>query len=446
MSVGAFSTTIRIPRPGRTLVAAGTAFLLLALGTGCGSTNSRRALSELRDSSRWVDPVTQDEVVGVTQTEDLLQTAEHVRASRRPPVLFPKKSVLVLSGGGSYGAYCAGFLAGWSESGTRPEFDVVTGISTGALIGVLAFLGPEFDAEVRQITTTLRTEDVYRRRRILQSLLGESIAISDPLKELITRATGPDRLLRIAVEHAKGRRLYIGTSDLETRRQVVWDMGAIASKGTSESQELFRSIILASASIPAFFPPIKIPVTVDGVKTVERHIDGGVSSSMFFVPPHVPKDQRGYLPPGWLFDSDLYVLVAGKMYGDPVQVRYRTLAVASLSISTIIHDQTRSDLHKLFTTSMLTGMNYNIATIPADVEIPKSSTEFEPKQLAAMYDAGRRDGKLPNKWRNTPPGGEPGEGAKYRGGTVLTARGPGLPSTPQTPGGIRNRPGEGGNK
>jgi hypothetical protein len=442
MSVGPFSKMIRVPRPGRLLAAAG----LLSILAGCGSINSTRALSELRDASRWVDPAAQDEVAGTFRTLDILRTAEDVRASRRPPVSFPKKSVLVLSGGGSYGAYCAGFLAGWTDSGTRPEFDVVTGISTGALIGVLTFLGPEFDAEVRQITTTLRTEDVYRRRRILQTLLGESIAISDPLKELITRSTSADRLARIAAEHAKGRRLYVGTSDLETRRQVVWDLGAIAAQGTSESQDLFRKIVLASASIPAFFPPVQIPVTVDGVTTIERHIDGGVSSSMFFAPPHVPKDLQDGLPPGWLSDSDLFVLVAGKMYGDPMQVRYRTLAAASLSISTVIHDQTRSDLHRLYATSVLTGMNYNIATIPQDLEIPKTSTEFDPEKLAKMYEAGRRDGKKPDRWRHTPPGAEPGEGSKYRGGTVLSATGPGMPSTPQGPPGLINRPGRGGNK
>lgn len=437
MSGGAFSKTTR------TFTATAVASLLLALGSGCGNLNSPRALSELRDASRWVDPATQDSVVPVMTTPDLLEAAELVRASRRPPVPVPKRSALVLSGGGAYGAYCAGFLAGWTESGTRPEFDVVTGISTGALIGVLTFLGPDLDAEVRQITTTLRTEDVYRRRRILQSILGESIAISDPLKKLIERSTGPDRLRRIADEHAKGRRLYVGTTDLETRRQVIWDMGAIASQGTSESAELFRKIVLASASIPAFFPPIKIPITVDGATTTERHIDGGVSSSMFFVPPHVPAHERACLPQGWLSDSDLFVLVAGKLYADPVQVRSRTFAVASNSISTIIYDQTRSDLHKLFTTSMLTGMNYHMATIPQDLDVPKTSTEFEPAQLSRMYEAGRRDGRKPDRWRNAPPGGDPGEGPKYRGGAVLTARGVGLPCVPQARPGLMNRPGDG---
>ena len=266
------------------------------------------------------------------------------------------------------------------------------------------------------------------------------------LAKLIARSTPDDRLTRIAAEHAKGRRLYIGTSDLETRRQVVWDMGAVASRGTPESAELFRKIILASASIPAFFPAVKIPVVVDGVPTTERHIDGGVSSSMFFVPPHVPKDQQASLPQGWLFDSDLYVLVAGKLYADPVQVRFRTIAVASNSIPTIIYDQTRSDLHKLFTTSMLTGMNYHIAAIPQALEIPKASTEFEPEKLTKMFEAGQRNGHQPNRWRNTPPGGEPGEGPKYRGGSVLTARGPGMPSVPQPPAGLLDRPGQGGQK
>ena len=417
--------------------------VLFTLPAGCANINSPRALGELRDASRWVDPAVQDEVVSIVRTQELLSTAEQVRASRRPPMVYPKRSVLVLSGGGSYGAYCAGFLKGWSESGTRPEFDVVTGISTGALVGVLAFLGTDFDAELGEITTTLRTEDVYRRRRLLQTLLGESIAITDPLAKLIERSTPDDRFARIAAEHAKGRRLYIGTSDLETRRQVVWDMGAIASRGTPESRELFRKVVLASASIPAFFPAVKIPVTVDGVETTERHIDGGVSSSMFFVPPFVPAEVRPTLPVGWLFDSNLYVLVAGKLYADPVQVRFRTLSVASNSISTIIYDQTRSDLHKLFMTSMLTGMNYNIAAIPQALEIPKASTEFAPEQLKKMYEAGQRDGRQPNRWRHTPPGGEPGEGSKYRGGTALTSRPPGLDSVPQPEGGLLNRPGQG---
>jgi predicted patatin/cPLA2 family phospholipase len=414
--------------PMKTRKAARWGCALLLASAGCTNVNSPRSLSELRDASRWVDPATQDAVIPTTQSDDLLAVAQQVRESRRPAVLYPKRSVLVLSGGGSYGAYCAGFLVGWSESGTRPQFDVVTGISTGALVGVLAFLGTEFDHELKQVTTSLQTKDIYFRRRILDSIFGESIANTDPLAKLIARSTTDDRLKRIADEHAKGRRLYIGTSDLETRQQVIWDMGAIASQGTPESMELFRKIVLASASIPAFFPPIKIPVTVDGVQTTERHIDGGVSSAMFFVAPHMPADVKETLPPGWLYGSDMYVLVAGKLYADPVRVRMRTFAVASNSISTIIYDQTRSDLHKLFLTSMMTGMSYNIAAIPQELPIPKASTEFMPEELKRIFEAGHKDGFKPSRWRVTPPGGEPGEGPKYRGGVVLTAQGAPQPS------------------
>ena len=119
-----------------------------------------------------------------------------------------------------------------------------------------------------------------------------------------------ERINRFAVEHQKGRRFYVGTTDLDARRAVVWDMGAIASRGTPESRDLFRKVLLASASIPGFFPPVRIPVTVDGRPYVERHIDGGTTSSMFFAPPWVPPEARAKLPPGWLHGSDIYILGA----------------------------------------------------------------------------------------------------------------------------------------
>src|SRR5262249_13529646 len=151
------------------------------------------------------------------------------------------------------------------------------------------------------------------------------------------------------------------------RRSIVWDMGAIACQGTPEACDLFRKILLASGTIPGFFPPVRIPVTVDGVCHVERHIDGGTRSSMFFVPPYVPPEARATLPPNWLQGSDLYIMVAGKIYPDPGAVRPRTFAIVSKAVSTVIYDQTRSDLHKLFLVSVLTGMNYNIVAIPKEL-------------------------------------------------------------------------------
>jgi hypothetical protein len=412
--------------------------LLIAVAVGCaGPKHFRdrfprfggrdRTTEELKASVGWLDPEAQDAGRGTLRTEDLLVFAERARVSVKPPVPYPRKTVLAISGGGSYGAYSAGVLVGWTATGTRPEFDVVTGISTGALIGAFAFLGPSEDCELQRCYTTLRNSDIYRRNRIVRSLLSESIADTAPLAKLIDELATEDRMRRFAAEHQKGRRFYVGTSDLDARRAVVWDMGAIASRGTPESRDLFCKVLLASASIPGFFPPVHIPVTVDGRRYVERHIDGGTTSSMFFVPPWVPPGEREKLPPGWLYGSDIYILVAGKMYPDPVPVKPRTIAIASNAVSTIVYDQTRSDLHKLFYLSALTGMSYNVSVIPHDLESPLESTKFEPKEMTRLFNAGYRWARAGPSWRMTPPGYEPGEGAKFRAGTALTDTGRGVP-------------------
>lgn len=379
-----------------------------------------RSKDQLRAATGWMDPVAQNEIRGTIHPDELLRFAEKTRAARKPEVLPPRRTVLVISGGGAFGAYPAGVLCGWTESGARPEFDVVTGVSTGALIACYAFMGPTFDADLKRNYTTVSNDDIYRIRRLPFSLLAESLADNTPLARLIAQEVTDERIRLVAAQHARGRRLYVGTSDLDTRRAVVWDMGAIATRG---DRDLFRAVLLASAAIPGFFPPVRIPVTVDGVPHVERHIDGGTSSSMFFVPPWVPPDQRANLPPGWLYNSDLYILVAGKLYADPAPVRLRTLAIAQHAVSTIVYDQTRSDLHKLYLMSLLTGMNFHLASIPMDLEIHTDATQFDPTQMCRMFQAGAAWGRTNPRWRDTPPGYEPGEGSRYRVGTVLTATG-----------------------
>jgi predicted acylesterase/phospholipase RssA len=396
--------------------------LLLAVGLGCAGDRGRRqpSVEQLRSAVGWLDPEAQAEIRSAVQPDELIQLAAQARANRKPAVLPPRRSVLVVSGGGAFGAYSAGVLCGWTQTGTRPEFDVVTGVSTGALIACYAFLGPSFDGELQRNYTTRSNDDIYRMRRFPAGLLADSLADNTPLALLIEQEVTDERIRLVAAEHARGRRLYVGTSNLETRRAVYWDMGAIATRG---DVGLFRAVLLASAAIPGFFPPTRIPVTVDGVRYVERHIDGGTSSSMFFVPPWVPPEQRAELGPGWLYGSDLYILVAGKLYADPAPVRSRTLAIAQSAVSTIIYDQTRSDLHKLFLMTMLTGMNYHLSSIPLEMQAPTSATEFDPAEMCRMFQAGAEWAMTNPRWRDTPPGYEPGEGVRYRGGTVLTDRG-----------------------
>ncbi|MBN9118950.1 MAG: patatin-like phospholipase family protein [Planctomycetes bacterium] len=420
------------PRPGHAL-----GLLLVAVAIGCAGPSGLRDrfpwlgrprdTEELKASVGWLDLEAQDAARGPLRPEDVLAFAERSRASVKPAVLYPRKAVLVVTGGGSYGAYPAGVLVGWTATGTRPEFDVVTGISTGALLGAFAFLGSSEDCELQRCYTTLRDRDIYRRNRLIPALLSESFADTAPLAKLIERLATEDRIRRFAAEHQKGRRFYVGTTDLDARRAVVWDMGAIAARNTPEGRELFRKVLLASASIPGFFPPVRIPVTVDGRRYVERHIDGGTTSSMFFVPPWVPPGARDQLPPGWLYGSDVYILVAGKMYPDPAPVKPRSIAIASSAVSTVVYDQTRSDLHKLFLLSAMTGMNYNVSVIPRELESPLESTTFDPKEMTRLFNAGYQWAVSDGRWRNTPPGYEATEGAKFRSGTTLTDTGRGAP-------------------
>ena len=388
-----------------------------------------RTTAELKASVGWLDVEAQEAGRSTIRTEDLLAFADRAKAAVKPAAQFPRKRILIITGGGSYGAYPAGVLAGWTATGTRPEFDVVTGISTGALIGAFAFLGSSEDGELRRCYTTLRNSDIYKRNRILPSLLSEALADTAPLNKLIHEVATDERIARFAAEHRKGRRFYVGTTDLDARRSIVWDMGAIAARDTAEDRELFRKVLLASAAIPGFFPPVRITVTVDGKRHTERHIDGGTTSSMFFAPPWVPPAEREKLPAGWLHGSDVYVLVAGKMYPDPTPVKPRTFAIASNAISTIVYDQTRSDLHKLFMLCAMTGMSYNVSVTPRDVAVPESSTEFDPCAMSRLFADGAAWAKSGPPWRGTPPGHEPGEGAKYRAGTILTDTGRGTGPT-----------------
>jgi predicted acylesterase/phospholipase RssA len=327
-------------------------------------------------------------------------------------------NVLVLSGGGAYGAYSAGVLAGWTETGTRPEFDVVTGVSTGALVATMAFLGPEWDPHLKRFYTKVTDKDVYARKSDIAALFSDSFRESKPLAKLIEAVVTPDMLKEIAAEHAKGRRLYVGTTHLDARRLVVWDMGEIATRGRPEDLALFRTVLLASASIPGFFPPVPINVTVDGQPVEELHVDGGVTASLFFRSPQVPADAAKRAGSRPLEGSNVYIIVAGKLYADPGCVERRLIPIAADSISALLYSQCRGDLFQLYALALATGMNYRMTAIPSDLDVPRDATSFDPKVMGWLYEVGRENARS-RPWRTTPPGTEPGEEVPVRGGIQL---------------------------
>ncbi|MFL5341025.1 MAG: patatin-like phospholipase family protein [Gemmataceae bacterium] len=334
----------------------------------------------------------------------------------------PCRDVLVLSGGGMYGAFTAGVLTGWSQSGTRPTFHCVTGVSTGALVATLAFLGPDYDDTLARFAVTVDSHQIYRLRRPVSILWSASVASSEPLEKLIASVVTADLLTAVAKGHAQGRRLYVGTTNLESRRLVVWDMGAIAARGDTQALKLFRTVLLASCAIPGFFAPVPIEVEIDGKQYTELHVDGGASASLFLRLPELPPDQaaevqrlvaEGHRP---LSGSNLYIIVSGKLFADPAPVRLGFVPVAGSSLTSLLYAEARGDLYSLFTGSLVSGIKYHLTALPQEFVVNPDATSFDPVEMRRLYDEGVRIGKSPRPWQPVPPGPDLNEGCIPRAG------------------------------
>jgi predicted acylesterase/phospholipase RssA len=343
------------------------------------------------------------------------------------------RNVLVLSGGGMNGAFTAGVLRGWTASGTRPQFDVVTGISTGALIAPFAFLGPQYDAELERLYTSMRRENIFRPRL----LLIDSVVSSEPLEQQIAAGATPEILQKIAEAHGQGRRLYVGTTNLDTKRLVVWDLGAIAARNTPESRMLFQKVILASCSIPGLLPPVPIDVEIDGKRFTELHVDGGVTACLFLQPAMIGIGPNGAL------SSDtnpvsIHVLVAGKLYQAAAPVKREIFSIAGESMNTVLQAKMEGELTELFMLARYAKANFKLAGLPQDYEMPVDSISFNPQVMRRLFNEGYRGGINGTAWQSTPPGLEKEGIAMPRSDTrFATIRGVSPPS-PWTPEKIEN--------
>jgi len=207
--------------------------------------------------------------------------------TRFPEVVNRPHHYLVLSGGSSEGAFGAGFLVGWTASGHRPKFTMVTGISVGALLAPMAFLGPEFDSKLREIFTSINNQDILIERSWLEILTGDSLYDSKPLQNLIEKIFDENLAKAILAEHKKGRRLLKGTTNLDANRPVIWNIGNILESEHPKALELVRKVLLASSSIPGVFPPVYIKVQANGQTYDEIHVDGGAASQVFVYPAEI---------------------------------------------------------------------------------------------------------------------------------------------------------------
>lgn len=189
----------------------------------------------------------------------------------------PIINFLALSGGGEDGSFAAGIITGWTRHGNRPEFDVITGVSAGALAAPFVFLGPEYDEVLFDVYSNLSNEDIYRTQIFNGIFGGSAILDTRPLKNLISKLVTAEILGLIGKQHIKGRRLWIGTTNLDAGRPVIWDIGEIALSGKKNSLDLVHNILLASSAVPGIFPPVIIDAKVGKQRLTELHVDGGVT-------------------------------------------------------------------------------------------------------------------------------------------------------------------------
>ncbi len=341
--------------------------------------------------------------------------------------------ILALSGGGLYGAFGAGVLLGWTESGTRPQFDVVTGISTGSLIATFAFLGPEYDHVLRKYAGSVKRTDFLRMRPPPFIPFTDSVFSSRPLARKIAEEISPEVLCEVARGHAAGRRLYIGTTNLDTRRLIIWDMGEIASRGTTEALELYRTVVLASCAFPVAFPPVRIPVEIDGKMYEEMHVDGGANDEVIFRPFMVADLNRAEGRPGaWApAGSTLYVVSNGKLYSDPKCVKPNIPDVLVSSVTALLYGKTRDEFYRIYLNCLETGVDFRLASLPQDLPISRSGSLDLPEEdqrliVRTGYELGRV-APVGEGWRDLPPGTDTSEQALPRAGTRFVSRNPPAP-------------------
>ena len=328
------------------------------------------------------------------------EQALHAAAGRRgglPPAVF-----LAVSGGGDNGAFGAGLLNGWTAAGDRPEFKLVTGVSTGALIAPFAFLGPTYDAQLKRFYTTTGPRDIAKPRSLLAAVTSDALADNAPLWQLVSREVNQSLLDAIAREYDKGRLLFVATVDLDARQSVLWNLTKIAASKDPKALDLFRSLMIASAAIPGAFPPVMIDVEANGRAYQEMHVDGGTMSQVFVYPPSLDINALSRKL-GAQRERRAYIIRNARLDPEWAQVDRRTMSIAGRSISSLIHTQGIGDLYRIYLTSQRDGVDFNLAYVPASFNAPHQE-EFDTEFMRALFKTGYDMAAKGYPWEKVPPG------------------------------------------
>lgn len=353
--------------------------VMLLLLSGCATRPPESA------DLRAVDPV------GAVHLFDAEQLAYHVKST------FSHQShlqILALSGGGADGAFGAGVLCGWSEAGDRPEFDIVTGVSTGALMAAMAFVGPEYDDELEEVYTQTESGDIFRNKP-LTAVFGDSLLDYTPLKQQIERVIDQALLDKVAREHQKGRRLYVATTNLDAGKLVVWDMGLIAASDHSRRVRIFQKILRASAAIPAFFKPVYIRPD-PAREERQMHVDGGVKAPVLI---------RSFMFAHPARRRTLYVIMNGqmKLAERDEAVSPEVTGITQKAIQELMRGLTYKTLYQGYVTARHAKADFHMIAIPDDVSATKDALEFDPQEMGGLFEAGKKLGRAGKGWLKEPP-------------------------------------------
>ncbi|HEX4300091.1 MAG TPA: patatin-like phospholipase family protein [Gammaproteobacteria bacterium] len=352
----------------------------------------------------WADesPAFADSIINERLEQYRAAHADYYQAHQS----YPPLNYLAISGGANDGAFGAGFLSGWSANGTRPDFEIVTGVSTGALIAPFVFIGPQYDDKLRNLYTHTATDGIFESGvfRVLQGLTG-GLAVTDnaPLVKMIDANITPDVVAAIAAEHRKGKRLFIGTTNMEAQRGVIWDIGAIANSGNPAALDLIRKLVLASVSVPGIFEPVFIHVQVGDQHYDEIHADGGVVNQVFIYPLKLKRSLIDAFKRYGL-ERRLYVLRNGKIVPQYSPLQPSLFGLTSRSLETFTKYQGLGDLYRLYLASQRDGVDFNLVNIPDSFQA-ESKQFFDPVYMRQLYETGYSLGQHADQaWQKKPPG------------------------------------------
>ena len=382
--------------------------LLAAALTGCVGAAPRSAVpvslasgavvGNVQFARFWGDEVSADIRSAISLQYE--QSRRAVSAGKRPRQALHHADFLAISGGGADGAFSAGFLKGWSRRGDRPAFEVVTGVSTGALAAPFAFLGPQYDRPLEEVFTAYGDRDIYLDRGLI-GLVGNGLYDNAPLRRLIARYMSDAMVEAIAQEYQLGRRLLIQTTNIDAQRPVIWDLTAIAASSRPDRRERMVDILLASAALPAIFPPVRLDVLAAGEPHQELHVDGATVSQVFFAPPNLrlaDYERRFFGAPR---ARTLYLIRNGRLDPEYAVTEETTIGIARRSIETLVKYQAVADLVRLEAQARAANGKVLFTAIPADFE-RKPKSEFDRSYMRELFQIGIREGR-DGSWRRQAP-------------------------------------------